>query len=354
MMKIRQSLLLVALLALAPVSAFSAPAAEKAKASAKAETAAPAVTIPADANLPPEVRARLERVAAQLTPQTGDIRIPSANAVLHLGENYYFLPAEQARAILVDAWGNPPQAASDVLGIVFPAGKTFVDNTWGAVITFQDSGYVSDDDAEATDYNEILAQIHEAEPSVNAQRTAQGYPAQHLVGWAQPPVYDRATHSVVWAQNIQITGDTDNSLNYDIRLLGRRGVLSLNMVTVMSQLAETRAAAQSFAASAEFESGSRYADYQSGDRVAEYGVGGLVAAGVGVAVAKKAGFLAVLLIFLKKFGIFIVAGIALAFGALRKLFRREEEPVYYEEPEWAEPEPEPHPAEDGPVTLDKG
>ncbi len=346
MMKIRHSLLLAGLLALAPVAAFSAPAAEKAK--------APAVMIPAEADIPPELRARLESIAARLTPQSGDIRIPSANAVLHLGENYYFLPAEQARAILVDAWGNPPQATTDVLGIVFPAGKTFVDSSWGAVITYENSGYVSDDDAEATDYDALIAQIHEAEPTINAQRTAQGYPAQHLVGWAQPPSYDRNTHSLVWAQNIQMGSDPDNSLNYDIRLLGRHGVLSLNMVSVMSELSETRAAAQSFAAAAEFEPGSRYADFQSGDRVAEYGVGGLVAAGVGVAVAKKAGFLAVLLIFLKKFGIFIVAGLALAFGAIRKLFRREEEPVYYEEPEWSEPEPAPAgPAEDAPVTLDK-
>jgi uncharacterized membrane-anchored protein len=302
-----------------------------------APKAAPAAPGAGAAQLSPdELRARFQAISERLHPQTGDIRIPDANAVLHLGENYYFLPADEARLILTDAWGNPPDSAANVLGLVFPAGKTFMDDTWGAVITWQPSGYVSDDDAASADYDELLRQIQAAEPEVNARRTAQGYPAQHMVGWAQPPAYDSRTHSVIWAQNFRIEGDSVNSLNYEIRMLGRHGVLSLNMVTTMDKLAETRQAAQRFSAQAEFSAGARYADYQPGtDRVAAYGVGGLVAAGVGAAVAQKAGLFVVLLAFLKKAGIFIVAGFALLFGWLRRVFgrRREEEEAenyYYE------------------------
>lgn len=329
MRRVSRSVLVAVAIAAMPASSMAQTAPPFVDATAPEPTAAPRPTTPA------ELEAMLRRVAAQLTPQTGDIRIPSANAVLHLGEDYYFLPAAQARLVLVDAWGNPQSAAANVLGIVFPAGKTFTDDTWGAVITFERSGYVTDDDAEAIDYQELLAQIQESEPEINAQRTAQGYPAQHLVGWAQPPVYDRANHSVVWAQNVRIDGDPEHTLNYDIRMLGRHGVLSLNMITLMSKLPETRQAAERFARAAEFESGARYADFQNGDRVAEYGVAGLVATGVGAAAAKKAGLLAGLLLILKKFGVLIIAGIAAAWAGLRRVFRREEEPVYYADPEYA-------------------
>lgn len=279
---------------------------------------------------------RLERIAAQLHPVTGDVRLPAANAILHLGDDYYFLPAEEARLVLTEAWGNPPEMATGVLGMVFPAGRTFADDTWGAVITYDASGYVSDEDAESTDYAELMGQLQSGEAEVNAERQRQGYPTQHLVGWAQTPAYDRRTHSVVWAQNIQFQGSPENTLNYDIRMLGRHGVLSLNMVTVMSKLAETRQAAQRFAAAAEFTQGARYADFQQGDRVAEYGVAGLIAASVGAAAAKKAGLIALLLAFAKKGFVLILAGLALIGGFFRRLFGRKEEEVYPEEPIYSE------------------
>ncbi|HEY0085158.1 MAG TPA: DUF2167 domain-containing protein [Allosphingosinicella sp.] len=326
--------------------------------------AAALLAVPAHAQAPTAEQAariaKIEALAKDLHPATGDIRIAEAEAVLHLGKDYYFLPAAEARRVLVDAWGNPPEVATDVLGLVFPAGKTFLDDTWGAVVTFDRSGWVSDEDAQSTDYNALLGQMQEGEDELNERRTSEGYPAQHLVGWAQPPVYDPKTHSVVWAQNIQFTGQAENSLNYDVRLLGRRGVLSLNMLTGMSKLGETRDAAAKFASVGEFTSGARYADYKPGtDEKAEYGVAGLVAAGVGVAAAKKLGLLAIVLGFGKKFLILILA----AFGGVGAWVKRrftgggnaEEEQSYGDEPAgWEEPQAAPDsgsPA--GEVSLEK-
>lgn len=324
----------VAALALVPAIAAHAvpPSAPKRAGQAAAANASASAEGDADA-----ARARIDSIQSRLHPQTGDIRLPEANAVLHLGQDYYYLPAAEARIVLTDGWGNPPDAVDNVLGIVFQAGKHFYEaDAWGAVITYNPSGYVRDTDAESADYGELLSQLQAGEAEANQRRTAQGYPTQHLVGWAEQPVYNRATHSVVWARNFQITGESENSLNYDVRLLGRNGVLSLNMVTGMSQLAATRQAAQRFAAQAEFTAGNRYADHQSGDRTAEYGVAGLVAAGVGVAVAQKAGLLAVVLLFLKKIGVLIVAGIALVGGWLRRVFRRRRDSLegaqHYEAP----------------------
>ncbi len=332
----------LALLALPPAFAARPGTASTPKAAPAAPAAAPAQ--PTEE----EMRARDEALQARLHPRTGDIRLPGADAVLHLGQDYYFLSSEEARLVLTEGWGNPPDSVNDVLGMVFPAGRKFYEpDVWGAVITYQETGYVSDDDADSADYAALLQQLQAAEPDLNQRRTAQGYPTQHLVGWAEPPAYNRATHSVIWAQNLQVSGARENTLNYDVRLLGRRGVLSLNMVTVMSQLGQTRQAAQRFAAHAEFTPGARYADHQAGDRIAEFGVGGLVAAGLGVAAAQKAGLLVVILAFLKKAGILIIAGIALLWAWLRRVFsrRREEEEAraqYYE----AEPAAGGPPADD--------
>jgi uncharacterized membrane-anchored protein len=268
-----------------------------------------------------EQKARIEQlktIQQGLHPQTGDIALAQADAVLHLGDDYYYLPPDEARRIIVDAWGNPTETAQGVLGLVFPKGKTFADDTWGAVITYEASGYVTDEDAQSADYNQLLSDMRSGEETLNARRTQGGYPAQHLVGWAQQPVYDPRVHSVVWAQNIQFTGSSDNSLNYDVRLLGRRGVLSLNMVTTMSKLAETRIAANSFAGSAQFTPGARYADFKQGDAMSGYGIAGLVAAGAGVVAAKKLGLIGLILVFGKKFFILILA----AFGGITAWFRR--------------------------------
>ena len=258
-----------------------------------------------------------------LHKQTGDVTIPAAGAVLHLGSKYYFLGPDEAKKVLVDLWGNPPSSVSDVLGLVMPADKTVLENSWGAVITWNDSGYVTDDDADSADYDKIMSDMRAGDPDVNTERQKAGYPAMHTVGWAQPPSYDKAAHSLIWARDFRIDGDKADLLNYDVRLLGRKGVLSMNMLWDMPHLNEVRAAAQDFGKVATFTTGATYAEYNSGtDKAAGYGLAGLVGLGVGVAVAKKLGFLGLLLVFGKKFlVIFAVAGAAIA-GWFRKLFRR--------------------------------
>lgn len=91
------------------------------------------------------------------------------------------------------------------------------------------------------------------------------------------------------------------------------------MVAGMPQLPQVRAAAASFSKAASFETGARYADFnESTDEKADYGLAGLVAAGVGVAAAKKFGLLALLLAFGKKFVVLILAALGGAVGWFRR------------------------------------
>lgn len=291
-------------------------------------------------------RAATENLLQTLDRQTGTIPIAAAKADLVLGDKYYFVGPEQARTILVDVWRNPPASANGVLGMVFPKGKSFVDDTWSAVITFEETGYVSDEDAKTIDYNAMLEEMRASDEAQAPDIRAQGYPAGILQRWAQQPTYDGGRHSLVWARDIKFDDMPEDSLNYDIRLLGREGVLSMNILASMSQLDEVREAAKTFASVGTFRTGARYADYNSAtDKKAEYGLAGLVAAGGAAAVAKKVGLLAIL----AKFGKFIFIGIVALFAMFRNaiggLFGRK---PALEASEWEAPEASGENPEDDP------
>jgi len=261
--------------------------------------------------IPPE----LAKFEAGLHKQGGDVAIPAAHATLHLGDRYYFIPADEAATVLTKVWGNPPSAADGVLGLVIENGKSIYDNVWSAVVTYEDTGYVPDKNAKSEDYDKVEEQIRDGEADGNAERQKQGYATMHLVGWAQPPSYDAAQHSLIWARDIKFSDTPVDTLNYDVRLLGRKGVLSLNMLSTMNDLPEVRAAASDFGTAAAFDRGSTYADYDSSvDKTAQFGLAGLVAAGAGVVIAKKLGILAIAL----GFGKWILAAFAVAGATMRR------------------------------------
>lgn len=260
-------------------------------------------------------------IAATIQSQYGDVSIAPANVTFHLGQDYYFIGESDARRIIVEAWNNPPNVAEGVLGLVFKKGEDFNHSLWSAVVTYDPSGYVTDSDAKTADYGELIAKWRAQEPQINAERKEGGYPLQHLIGWAQPPSYDPARHTMIWAQDIQFGDEQDHTLSYDVRILGRNGVLSLNMISGMSSLAEVRQAAQSLAQTVDFNKGARYADFDPNlDKKAGYGLAGLVAAGLGVAATKKLGLLALLAAFGKKLIALAVVAVAVIGRFLRSRF----------------------------------
>ncbi|MEI9946725.1 MAG: DUF2167 domain-containing protein [Chitinophagaceae bacterium] len=61
-----------------------------------------------------------------------------------------------------------------------------------------------------------------------------------MVGWAQPPFYDSKNKVLHWAKELQFGGEDLNTLNYDVRFLGRKGILSLNAVATIDQLPKVK------------------------------------------------------------------------------------------------------------------
>lgn len=252
-----------------------------------------------------------------LQPRQGEIELLNGQATLQVPENFYYLSPEDTERVLVEAWGNPPGTAGDTLGMLFPSEYTpFDDASWGVTIEYLDDGYVSDDDAGSIDYSDLLRQMKKETREASKLRVEQGYEPIELVGWAVEPFYDQQTHKLHWAREIRFGEQQPNTLNYNIRILGRKGVLILNFVAGMDQLEVINTQMDSVLALADFDAGSRYDDFNPDiDKVAAYGLGALVAGKV----LAKTGLLAALLIFLKKFGVIILVGLGALAG---KVFGR--------------------------------
>ncbi|SFV50372.1 Putative inner membrane protein [hydrothermal vent metagenome] len=246
--------------------------------------------------------------------QKGDIELPNGVATLHVPDDFFYLNPEDSEKMLVQIWGNPP-SSSHTLGMLFPNDSNEVDsNTWGVTIQYQEDGYVSDDNAEDIDYDELLKDMQNSTEESNEHRKSQGYEAIHLVGWASTPYYDNIAKKLHWAQELQFGTQPNHTLNYNIRILGRKGVLILNFIANMNQLPMIKKRIDTVLNIAEFNKGSRYADFDPDiDEVAAYGIGALIAGKV----AAKLGLFATLLILLKKFWIIAILTVG---GFFKKIF----------------------------------
>lgn len=263
---------------------------------------------------PQQLAAQFEKT---LKYEQGDIVLPNKVAALKVPEQFRYLNPEDTRKVLEELWGNPD--GKNTLGMLVPSGQNLASNqSWAVVITYEEDGHVSDEDADKIDYDDMLKQMQEGIRAANEERKKAGYGTLELVGWAAKPRYDKATKKLYWAKRLQFNQDKEHTLNYNVRVLGRKGVLVLNAVSGIDQLDKIERDMQQVIAFTNFTDGNRYQDFDSSvDKVAAYGLGALIAGGV----AAKTGLLAKLLVMLVAFKKAIILG-ALAIGAaVVKLFR---------------------------------
>jgi uncharacterized membrane-anchored protein len=259
-----------------------------------------------------------EEFLASLNFQKGAITLPGGVASLDLPEGFHYLSPEDTESVLVTAWGNPP--GNETLGMLLQSPDDILaDESWAAVIVYEEDGYVSDENADSIDYAEMLEDMQASSRESNAARVEAGYEEVELVGWAATPRYDQAANKLYWAKELRFGDIPVNTLNYNVRILGRKGVLVLNLVATMPQIQDIETAIPTVLAMTNFNPGHRYSDFDpSVDQVAAYGIGALVAGKL----AAKAGLFAkfgVLLLALKKFWILLVIGIG---AFLARVFRR--------------------------------
>jgi uncharacterized membrane-anchored protein len=252
--------------------------------------------------------------------QTGNIVLPNKVATLRLAGNYRYLDPAETEKLLV-AWGNEP--GNETQGAIVPNDVDPMESDgWAVILTYLDDGHVDDSDAAKIDYDEMLADMKAGTEQHNEARKQNGYQAVHLVGWAEKPRYDAAARKLYWAKELDFEGTGVRSLNYDVRVLGREGVLSMNAVATMDQLGRIRRDMKPLIDVAQFNEGYRYAEFNSKtDRVAEYGLGALIAGGV----AAKLGLFGKLAALLVAFKKFIIIGLIAVGGLVAKLLGKKKD-----------------------------
>lgn len=183
-----------------------------------------------------------------------------------------------------------------------------------AVFEFDPVGYVKDDEKDELDPDELLDSIREGTKEDNKERARMGAAPMYIKGWYKKPYYDEATHYLEWI----IAGESwgVENLNVNTRILGRKGVMTVTLITSPETIAGDLPAYRDWLKGFDFQAGQKYGEYRSGDKVAEYGLMALIAGGGAAALAKGG--------FFKSFWKLIVAGLAAAGAFIKKLLKKKQ------------------------------
>lgn len=236
---------------------------------------------------------------------------------------------------LLELSQNP--SSGDEVGVLMPetrAGKD--EQSWVMLFEFHEVGFIDDTEKGNLDADSILQSITKGTELANQKRKDRGWTPFHVTGWATRPFFDDRTKNLTWAvegkeENAQAE---DKTVNYSVRILGRRGTMSVDLVLSPQQLPGVLPVFNGLLNSFSYNTGNRYAEFVKGDKVAGYGLTALIAGGV-AATAVKTGLLAKLLkvlsgliLALWKLVIIACAAIATRFRALvdwiRRLFSKKE------------------------------
>lgn len=261
--------------------------------------------------LPARASADEEPPKVKWTPGPAQVDVGST-AEMALPESMAFAGAADTRKIL-ERMGNPTNG--DEVGLVIPKAEG---QNWFIVYEYRKVGFVKDDDKDRIDADALLKSITEATEESNEERKKMGATALHVLRWAEPPRYDERTHNLTWA-TLAHSDDGHDVVNYNVRVLGREGFMSVTLVDDAKSWAAAKPAVEQALGAFSYKKGRSYAEWVPGDKVAQYGLTALVAAGAGAAAAKL-GFFAVLGKLFAKAGKAILLGIAALGGLVAKLW----------------------------------
>jgi uncharacterized membrane-anchored protein len=227
-----------------------------------------------------------------------------------------FVPAAEANRIMA-AMGNGSEP--NRVGLIVSRKKNV---NWVVDVEWIKEGYVRDGDAAEWKPDELLESLKQATEEGNTGRTAKGLPALDVLGWVEPPAYDKATHRLVWSLQLKERGgpaNVPNTINYNTYALGREGYFSLDLITGSDTIAGDKHVAHELLDSLTYVLGKRYEQFNgSTDKVAAYGLGALI----GVVAAKKLGLLALVGIWAVKLWKLGLVAVVAAGAAVRRFWNR--------------------------------
>jgi uncharacterized membrane-anchored protein len=261
--------------------------------------------------------------APSFHPVAGPRRVELGHdLVMELPADYLYLDPPQAKQLMErngNLWND------NLLGVVVKQ-----DADWLITIRYTEEGYVKDDEAAKLKADDLLKQIHDGTEEGNEERGKRGFKPLHVVGWSEPPRYEARDHHMVWGMRLRREGQPTESVNFNTRVLGRKGFVAINLIDAVDAIEASKPAAAAILAATTYTAGARYEDFNGKtDKVAEYGLTALVLGGAGLAalkiakvglLAKFGGKLIALLIALKKGIVLLFAGMA---AFLKRMFGRD-------------------------------
>jgi uncharacterized membrane-anchored protein len=218
----------------------------------------------------------------------------SANQTLKLGDQaqitvpdgFVSLDGPETQAMLRRS-GEP--VSNREVGMLAPMDEK---QSWSLFFEFDPIGYVKDDEQDQLDPDAILASIKQGTEAANKMRVQNNAPEMHITGWHTKPKYNPSTKNLEWCVAASVDGQP--LLNYNIRMLGRHGVMEVTLVTDPATLDQNLPQVRSLLNDFSYLPGNNYAEWRAGDKIAEYGLAALIAGGA-AAVALKSGLLQKLL-----------------------------------------------------------
>jgi uncharacterized membrane-anchored protein len=272
---------------------------------ALAAHAAPASGPEAGADAADSRRQQLSQLPWQKGPGSGAV---GTHAHLAIPDDSGLLPEANGGRFL-ELTGNLPQPGITILAR----------NGWFAAFSFDESGYVKDD--EKLDPDALLATLKQHEESSNEERRKRGLAQLTTDGWIVPPHYDSGTKFLEWGVKLHASDSPDPVVNYSMRLLARKGYETVVLVTSPETLDRDVKDLHGVLGGFDFDAGEKYSEFRPGDHVAEFGLGALVLGGAAAA-AVKAGWFKGLLVALAAAWKFVLAAVVAGFAAVGKLVAR--------------------------------
>lgn len=198
------------------------------------------------------------------------------NAEIQVQEGQVFLNGSDTSK-LMESYGNLP---SQYQGAIVALDEAYV-----ITFNFDAIGYVKDDEKGDLDADELLEAFTQGEEEGNKQRVAAGLDTLTTVGWSFEPKYNETTNNLEWALLLK-SGDGTETVNHNIKLLGRKGVTDATLICDPSQLTSLRPMLDQTLGGFAYTSGNKYSEFQEGDKISEYGLKALMVGGGILAVSK--------------------------------------------------------------------
>ena len=254
-------------------------------------------------------------------------------STLSVPKGYWFLDGPNTQSYITES-GSLPTFTE--IGCIMPDDP---EKNWIVYFEHEETGHISDDDKTKIDAGALLKSYKKGTNKANESLAVENQ--MYIDGWFVPPAYNESLRNLTWSllAHDYLGGSI---INYNVRMLTRVGYISAVLVSDPENLDADRAAfEQDILPGLATTPGNAYSDYNpSTDKKAGFGLSGLILGGAGLVAAKKAGLLATLLLFGKKFFIVLFAPLAIL---VKKLFRRAPAAPAQSYPQTAPPYPQSQP-----------